>query len=81
MHINVSPEEAIAAVNRATVVMPSGTVRTGDLTRMATTNAVVGGNLQDLAAAPIRDTSGSTVYLRDIATVENGTDIWSAMRM
>ncbi len=55
--------------------MPSGVVRTGDLTRLATTNAVVGGNLQDLAAAPIRDTSGSTIYLRDIGTVENGTDI------
>src|SRR6267154_3973605 len=30
---NVSAEEAIVAVNRGTVVMPSGTIGTGDLTR------------------------------------------------
>jgi multidrug efflux pump subunit AcrB len=72
---NVSPEEAIAAVNRATLVMPSGVVRTGDLTRIASTNTVVGGNLQELAGAPIRTNNGATVYLRDVGTVENGTDI------
>src|SRR5205814_3034108 len=32
---NISPEEAIAAVNRSTLIMPSGTVGTGDLMRIA----------------------------------------------
>ncbi|MFB3825695.1 MAG: efflux RND transporter permease subunit [Bryobacteraceae bacterium] len=71
----ISPEEAIAAVNRATLVMPSGNVRTDDLTRIATTNASLGGNLQELGSTPIRTGSGPTVYLRDIGVVENGTDI------
>ena len=35
----ISPEEAIAAVNQASTVMPSGNVRTGDLIRIASTNA------------------------------------------
>ncbi len=71
----VSPEEAIGAVNRASTVFPSGNVRTGDLNRIASTNVVVGGNLQELADAPVRSGSGATVFLRDLGVVENGTDI------
>jgi multidrug efflux pump subunit AcrB len=71
----VSPEEAIAAVNRASAVFPSGNVRTGDLTRIASTNAVIGGNLQELADAPVRTGNGPTVFLRDLGVVENGADI------
>ncbi len=71
----VSPEEAIAAVNKASTVLPSGNVRTGDLNRFASTNVVIGGNLQELADTPVRTGSGPTVYLRDIGVVENGTDI------
>src|SRR4051794_1997686 len=71
----VPPEEAIAAVNRSSVIMPAGTVGTGDLMRIASSNAVLGGKLDDLLEAPIRLGSGTTVYLRDIGTVESGTDI------
>lgn len=71
----ISPEEAVAAVNRASIVMPSGNVRTGEINRIASTNTVLGENLQELAAAPIRTGSGASVYLRDIGVVENGTDI------
>ncbi|HEY3454437.1 MAG TPA: efflux RND transporter permease subunit [Bryobacteraceae bacterium] len=72
---NISPEEAIAAVNRSSVIMPAGTVGTGDLMRIASTNAVLGGKLDDLLDTPIRLGSGPSVYLRDIGTVESGTDI------
>ncbi|MEO8662858.1 MAG: efflux RND transporter permease subunit, partial [Bryobacteraceae bacterium] len=71
----VSPEEAITAVNRASVVMPSGVVRTGDLARIASSNSVVGGNLQELADAPVRVGSSTAIFLRDIGVVENGTDV------
>ncbi|HUQ95716.1 MAG TPA: efflux RND transporter permease subunit [Bryobacteraceae bacterium] len=74
----ISPEEAIGAVNRASAVLPSGNVRTGDLNRIASTNVVIGGNLRELADAPVRTGSGPTVYLHDIGVVENGTDIISA---
>lgn len=75
---SISPEQAIIAVNRATTVIPSGNVRTDNLNRYAVTNSVVGGNLQDLANAPIRLGQGPTVFLRDIAVVENSTDILTA---
>ncbi|MDP8979620.1 MAG: efflux RND transporter permease subunit [Acidobacteriota bacterium] len=71
----VSPEEAVAAVNQATTVLPSGNVRTGDLTRIASTNSSLGGNLKELMDAPVRTGSGPAVYLRDLGIVENGTDI------
>jgi multidrug efflux pump subunit AcrB len=74
----ISPEEAISAVNKATTVVPSGNVRIGDLNRYAVTNSVVGGNLAELANAPVRVGQGPAVYIRDIAVVENGTDILSA---
>jgi multidrug efflux pump subunit AcrB len=72
---NISAEEAIAAVNRSSTIMPAGTVGTDDLMRIASTNTVLGGKLDDLLDTPIHLGSGPTVYLRDIGTVENGTDI------
>jgi multidrug efflux pump subunit AcrB len=71
----VSPEDAILAVNRASSVMPSGNVRTGDLNRIASTNASIGADVTELLEAPVRGSSGPSVYLRDIATAEVGTDI------
>jgi multidrug efflux pump subunit AcrB len=74
----ISPDEAIAAVSKATLVMPSGNMWTGKLERIARTNAALGGNLPELLSTPIRPGSGTNVYLRDIGTIESGTDIVSA---
>src|SRR5881392_2392350 len=72
---SVSPEEVVAAVNRSSTVVPSGNVRTGDLIRIASTNATLGGNIQELLDAPLRVGSGPTVYLRDVGTITDTTDI------
>ena len=74
----ISPEEAIAAVSKSSVVMPSGNMWTGKIERIARTNAALGANLPDLLSTPIRPVSGATVYLRDIGTIENGTDLVTA---
>ena len=74
----ISPQEAIAAVSKASVVMPSGNMWTGKINRIARTNAALGGNLAELLSTPIRPVSGMTVYLRDIGTIDNGTDIITA---
>jgi hypothetical protein len=47
----LSPDEVVSALNRATIVLPSGNVRTGDLIRIASTNATLGGNIQELLDA------------------------------
>jgi multidrug efflux pump subunit AcrB len=72
---NISAQEAVLAVNRSSVVMPAGTVGTGDLTRIASSNVTLGGKLDELLDTPIRLGTGPSVYLRDIGTIENGTDI------
>ncbi len=74
----ISPEEAIAAVNKGTLVIPSGNVFSGVTNRIARTNAALGGNLPELLATPIHPQSGPSVCLGDIATIENGTDIVTA---
>src|SRR5437764_13844684 len=70
----ISPDDAIAAVSKSSLVMPSGNMWTGEVERIARTNAALGADLSEILATPIR----SDVYLRDIATIENGTDIVTA---
>jgi multidrug efflux pump subunit AcrB len=71
----LSPEEVIFAVNRASTVVPSGAVRTGDLIRIASTNATLGGNIQELLDAPLRVGTGPAIYLRDVGTIADSTDV------
>jgi multidrug efflux pump subunit AcrB len=71
----LSPDEVVFAVNRASTVLPSGNVRTGDLIRIASTNATLGGNIQELLDAPLRTGAGPTVYLRDVGTITDTADI------
>ncbi|HEX8985780.1 MAG TPA: efflux RND transporter permease subunit [Bryobacteraceae bacterium] len=73
----MSPDEVVAAVNKASAVLPSGLVRIGNLAYIASTNATVGGNLNDFMNTPVRTGAGPTVFIRDIGFVENGTDILS----
>ena len=74
----ISPREAITAAANSSVVMPSGNMWTGKLERIARTNSALGANLSELLATPIRPVAGATVYLRDIGTIEAGTDIVTA---
>jgi multidrug efflux pump subunit AcrB len=69
-----SPDEVMAAVSKSTLVMPSGNMWTGEIERIARTNAALGPDLAEILATPL----SPGVYLRDIATVENGTDIITA---
>jgi len=71
----LSPDEVVFAVNRASTVLPSGNVRTGDLIRIASTNATLGGNIQELLDAPLRIGTGPTVFLRDVGTISDTADI------
>jgi multidrug efflux pump subunit AcrB len=75
---SISPEQAISAVSSGTVVAPSGNLYDGSLNRIVRTNATLGPELNDLMNTPIHPGSGTSVYLRDIGAVENGTDIVTA---
>jgi multidrug efflux pump subunit AcrB len=70
----MAPEEVIQALNTGNTIVPAGNVRTGDLLRLAPINSVVS-NIKDLQDLPVRTGSGPTVFLRDIGTIEDSSDI------
>src|SRR5262252_9097309 len=70
----MAPEEVIQALNAGNTIVPAGNVRTGDLLRLAPINSVVS-NINDLQNLPIRTGAGPTVFLRDVGTIEDSSDI------
>jgi multidrug efflux pump subunit AcrB len=70
----MAPEEVIQALNRGNAIVPAGNVRTGDLLRLAPINSVVS-SIKELENLPIRTGAGPAVFLRDIGTIEDSTDI------
>jgi multidrug efflux pump subunit AcrB len=70
---SMSPDEVVAAVAATNTISPSGNVRIGDLIPMVPLNSVVN-RLSELERVPIRD-GYPTVFLRDVAKVEDGSDI------
>jgi multidrug efflux pump subunit AcrB len=71
----LSPEEAIAAVGKASSILPAGNLRVGDFNQLVNTNASIGANFAELLDTPIRGAGAHAVYLRDIGAVELSTDI------
>jgi len=70
----MAPEEVVQALNTGNTIVPAGNVRTGDLLRLAPINSVVA-NIKDLQNLPIRTGAGPTVFLRDVGTIEDSSDI------
>ncbi len=69
----LSPDDVVTAVSGSNTISPSGNIRMGDLIPMVPLNSVVK-RIADLGAVPLR--SGfPTVFLRDVATVEDASDI------
>jgi len=71
---SMSPDEVAQAVNTGNTLQPAGNVRTGSLLRIAESDSVTP-NIQSLADLPIRTGSGPTVYLHDIGTIQDTSDI------
>jgi multidrug efflux pump subunit AcrB len=73
----MAPEEVMRAVSSGNVIIPSGSVNIGDLTRISPVNSVVS-NINDLLELPIRIGAGPTVFMRDVGSVTDSTDIPTA---
>lgn len=70
---SMSPDEVVAAVAATNTISPSGNVRIGDMIPMVPLNSVVK-RVGELERVPIR-AGYPTVFLHDVATVEDGSDI------
>ena len=71
---NMSPDEIVSAISAANLISPSGNMPIGGKYPMVPLNSVAK-NIKDLESVPIRTGVYPTVFVRDIGTVVDGSDI------
>jgi multidrug efflux pump subunit AcrB len=71
---NLSPDEIVQAMAQANTISPSGNMNLRDKYPIVPVNAIVK-NIKDLEGVPLRGGPDKAVFLRDVATVEDGSDI------
>jgi len=71
---NMSPDEIVGAITRANLISPSGNMQVAGKYPMVPLNSVVK-NIKDLEAVAIRTGTYPTVFVRDVGTVTDGSDI------
>jgi multidrug efflux pump subunit AcrB len=69
---NLSPQDVVNALMTGNVVIPAGNLYIKDQMPMVPTNALVA-DIQEILKIPLR--LGSNVYVRDVATVQDATDV------
>ena len=69
---NFSPEDVVTALGTGNVVTPSGNLYTQGMMPLVPTNAMVA-DPKEMGDIPIQP--GKNVYIRDVATIQDGTDI------
>ncbi len=74
---NLSPDEIVQALVKSNSITPAGNVRVGDETLITSQNTVVE-NIKELENVPLKLGAGPSVYIRDIANVELGSDVTTA---
>ena len=72
--LGLSPDEIVQAIAKANVISPSGNMNLGDQYPIVPVNAVVK-NIKDLEGVPLRVTPTGAVFVRDVATVDDQSDI------
>ncbi|WP_080054479.1 efflux RND transporter permease subunit [Spirosoma aerolatum] len=70
----LTPDEIVQAVVKNNQISPAGSVQMGDYTVMTPSNTVLD-KVGEFMNIPLRKGVGPTVFLRDVATVEDATDI------
>lgn len=74
---NYSPEEIVLSLAKFNTISPAGNIRIGDEMLITPQNTVVE-NVKELENIPLKLGKGASVYLKDIASVEIGSDVTTA---
>lgn len=72
--LRLNPDEVVNSLTTGNMITPSGLVRTGDTQRIANLNSTVL-DIHELEKIPLRLGAGATVFLGDVATVQDDMDI------
>ena len=70
----VAPADVLNALAQQSVVMPSGTIKIGQSEYDVRTNGSPR-TVEDLANIPLKQVNGTTIYLRDVASVSDGFQV------
>ena len=70
----VAPSDVLNALAQQSVVMPSGTIKIGQTEYDVRTNGAPR-TVESLANIPIKQVNGTTIYLRDVASVSDGFQV------
>ena len=71
---NITADELVTAIAKNNSILPAGNIRVGDKTIITPSNSVVD-NFKELENVTVKNIDGTTVFVRDLATVDNGADI------
>ena len=71
---HLSPEDVMTAVSTGNTISPSGNIHIGDKYPIVPLNSLVG-RVDELGNIPMKAARGPTVYLRDLATIQDSSDI------
>jgi multidrug efflux pump subunit AcrB len=70
----LSPDEIVQALAEANPISPSGNMNLGDKYPIVEMNSIVK-NPKDLEAVPLKRGAGGAVFVRDVATIEDASDV------
>jgi multidrug efflux pump subunit AcrB len=70
--LNLSPDDVVTALMAGNVIVPAGNLYIKDEMPLVPTNAMVV-DIQEIGKIPLR--TGRNVYIRDVATIEDSTDV------
>ncbi|MDB4923528.1 efflux RND transporter permease subunit [Mucilaginibacter sp.] len=73
---NVTPDQVTAAIKDNNRISPAGTVNIGRTAYLTPSNTVLQ-QIKDFENIPLVYQNGATIYLKDVAKVEDGADITS----
>lgn len=71
---NLAPDDIVQALVKANSITPAGNIRVGDETLITSQNTVVD-NVKELENVPLKTGAGAAVFIRDIGTVDIGSDV------
>jgi multidrug efflux pump subunit AcrB len=70
----LSPDDIVKALSKGNTISPSGNMNLDGKYPIVPVNAIVS-NIKDLEGVALKKGPGGTVFVRDVATVEDGADV------
>ena len=71
---NITADELVTAIAQNNTIIPAGNIRMGNSSFITPSNSVVD-NFKELENVVVKKSDQTTVFVRDIATVNNGADV------